>query len=90
MLYNVMEGIVEEALDSILMNFDCCKCNKCRNDIMAIALNNLKPHYVSSGMGELISRSGIQLWAQEETDVLAKLAAAAEHVKNHPRHIKEK
>lgn len=45
-LVNKMEEIVMENLDSILTRFTCCKCNRCRKDIIAITMNTLQPKYV--------------------------------------------
>lgn len=53
---NVMESIVKDRLDVLLRDMDCCKCEKCIDDMMAIALNTLKPKYVNSRKGELFSR----------------------------------
>lgn len=53
---NVMESIVRERLEILLKESDCCKCEKCIDDMMAIALNTLKPKYVNSRKGELFSR----------------------------------
>jgi len=53
---NVMESVVRERLDILLRDVDCCKCDKCLDDMMAIALNALKPKYVNSHKGELFSR----------------------------------
>ena len=53
---NVMENVVKERLEKLLEDYDCCKCEKCIDDIMAMALNTLKPKYVNSVKGELFTR----------------------------------
>ncbi len=53
---NVMEDIVRERLDIFLSGMDCCQCEICKGDMMAMALNMLKPKYVNSHKGELFSR----------------------------------
>ena len=45
-LVNLMEELVINKLDSTLDRFNCCKCDKCKKDIAALALNRLKPRYV--------------------------------------------
>lgn len=45
-LVNVMEDLVLSKLDSTLARFNCCKCNKCKKDIAALALNKLTPRYM--------------------------------------------
>ena len=53
---NVMEDIVRERLEVFLAGMDCCQCEICKGDMMAMALNMLKPKYVNSHKGELFSR----------------------------------
>ena len=53
-LINVTEQIVEKRMQEILPTIDCCKCEKCYLDMMAIALNYLKPQYVNTEKGQLI------------------------------------
>lgn len=53
---NVMEEVVRERLEIFLRDVDCCKCDTCRGDMMAMALNTLKPKYVNSRKGELFSK----------------------------------
>ena len=43
---NLMEGFVESRIDEAMKKFNCCTCDKCRRDIMALALNKLQPFYV--------------------------------------------
>ncbi len=45
---NVMESVVRGRLEFLLQEVDCCKCDKCMDDMMALALNALKPKYVNS------------------------------------------
>lgn len=53
---NVMENIVMEKLAERLTGINCCKCEKCINDMMAVALNELQPKYVNTRKGELFTR----------------------------------
>ena len=54
---NTMEEFVKHNLDTILRMYpDCCSCDKCREDIMALALNHLPPQYVSTDKGDLFAR----------------------------------
>ena len=45
-LVNLMEAFVEKRLDAALKKFKCCTCDRCRKDVLAIALNKLPPLYV--------------------------------------------
>ena len=51
---NIMEKIISEKLDFQLKDCDCCKCNECRQDMLAYALNSVSPKYVNSAKGELV------------------------------------
>jgi len=45
MVKNYMEIVVDNILKKILPDYsNLCKCEKCCDDIKAIALNNLKPY----------------------------------------------
>ncbi|NLX02182.1 MAG: late competence development ComFB family protein [Syntrophomonadaceae bacterium] len=45
---NVVESMVWEAMDSVLdQKPGICRCEKCRADIAAYALNQLNPHYAA-------------------------------------------
>ena len=83
---NYMEVIVEEKLDEILSQYPrCCKCDSCRMDIAVLALNNLKPKYVSTAKGQIFARiEGMN--SQYEVEVIRQIAAAIEKVEAHPRH----
>ncbi len=82
---NVMETIVEEELDAIKPELDCCLCEQCRNDIVALALNRLPPQYVVTRAGGAI-RKAETMRIQHLTDVRTALIQAAQMVKESPRH----
>lgn len=50
------EKIVRNRLTEILKDMDCCKCDICYTDMLAIILNTLKPQYVNSYEGEVLKR----------------------------------
>jgi competence protein ComFB len=52
-----METIVHERMDHLLDNFDCCKCDICKDDMLALALNNLPSKYVTTQTGALLGRT---------------------------------
>ena len=41
-----MEDVVALLLDELIKDKDICKCEHCRLDMMAIALNKLPPKYI--------------------------------------------
>ncbi|WP_125141502.1 late competence development ComFB family protein [Clostridium transplantifaecale] len=83
-LVNVIEELVISRLESTLMRFNCCKCDKCKKDIAAITLNKLAPHYV------VIQRGDREKQEQAEelygSSVTGALVQAIMLVKKSPRH----
>jgi len=81
-----METSVEHHLPNLLKAFpDICACEHCKMDIKALALNNLKPHYVVTRKGEIYSKIG-EMNLQYETDILKALIDAINLVSKSPRH----
>ncbi|RLQ96233.1 late competence development ComFB family protein [Falsibacillus albus] len=51
---NVMEEIVSAIVTMLLTGSEYqtfCKCDKCKNDIIALSLNTLPSHYVTTNEG---------------------------------------
>lgn len=84
-LKNYMEEIVFSLIDDVLKDIDVCKCEKCKMDIIAIALNNLPTKYVVTERGELYSKVNI-LKLQVGVDVITAITRAAMMVKERPHH----
>ncbi|MBM7581275.1 competence protein ComFB [Caldicoprobacter guelmensis] len=82
---NYMEDVVFHRLDDILASTDCCRCQRCRMDIAAYALNQLPCKYVVTHEGEVYSKL-LELQRQFETDVIIAILKAIEVVKKNPRH----
>lgn len=81
-MINVMEKIVAEKLDEAFNKFNCCKCDKCRQDVAALALNKLPPKYVIAEENEIeqiISQ-------QDDSAVNSAIIQAILMVRAHPRH----
>jgi len=85
-LQNYMEIVVKEKLEELLEHEeDLCKCDHCKKDIMAIALNDLPPKYIVTSKGEVYSKIN-SLMVQFTTDVTGAIIKAMGKVKNFPRH----
>lgn len=84
-LRNLMEEAVAEALDNAWADEEMCRCEQCRMDIMAKALNNLPPRYVVTERGHVFTRADF-LVLQKNIDVLTALGNAIRQVKKNPRH----
>lgn len=81
-LVNAMENIVLEKLESALARFQCCKCDRCKKDIVAMALNKLPPRYMVLLEGQPTPDIDPQTNAQVVTAVIQAILA----VRAHPRH----
>ena len=82
---NIMEKMVEDKLDQMLPSLGCCTCDICRTDILCYALNRLKPKYVSTEQGELLSRVD-SISITYEAAIMTEIASAVEIVKKNPHH----
>ncbi|MDK2812943.1 MAG: hypothetical protein PWQ08_198 [Clostridiales bacterium] len=81
-LVNLDEQLVADRLDAVFEKFNCCRCNKCKQDAAALALNMLPPHYVVATPDELPAL----LEECPTKEVSAALIKAILQVKNHPMH----
>lgn len=79
---NVMEAVVLEKLDSVLSRFQCCCCDRCKKDIVALALNKLPPKYKVLPEGEPPPDIDPQLNAQ----IVTAMIQAVIKVRAKPRH----
>ncbi len=83
--HNVMETLVVNKLGEIWDTLDCCKCDKCRNDIIAYTLNQLAPKYAVTEKGELYIRLCV-LSAEQEFEIVKAIAKSVKMVSEHPKH----
>ena len=84
-IINVMEAFVTERIEAMLENENCCKCERCLDDMKAIALNKLPAKYVSSHNGELFSKLDASI-RQNAVDINIAVAAAIDAVSKRPSH----
>ena len=83
---NVIEVIVWESIDRVLDGVPTvCRCDRCRDDIAAYALNQLKPRYATTQKGEIISKA-MTLEPQYYLDVITALTKGINQVGRNPRH----
>jgi competence protein ComFB len=85
---NYMEDCVNDMMDGILSEINYCKCEKCRYDISAIALNSLPAKYVVTKRGQLYTRLDA-LQNQFDVDIISAITKAAVIVNRSPRHDNE-
>jgi len=79
---NAMEEYVLRHADSVIQRFKLCRCDRCRRDVAAYALNNLPPKYVEA-TAEEISKAIDEI---PQSEVLGVLVKAALYVRSNPNH----
>lgn len=84
-LLNLMEKVVDHAINDIKNYYEFCDCPQCRKDISAIALNKLPPRYVVTKKGESYCRAEM-LAMQSSLDLVSVVLAAVKQVELNPRH----
>lgn len=84
-LKNIMEPIIDEKLEEKLKDYDCCKCEVCKMDMKALALNLMPAKYVVTHMGSLYAKLET-VSVQHEADVLKAVIRSIETVSNNKRH----
>ncbi|MDU0202359.1 MULTISPECIES: late competence development ComFB family protein [Paenibacillus] len=85
-VFNAMETIVVNMFDEFQKNYELkCDCNKCKDDMLALALNKIPPRYTSSEKGALFVK-GIYINPQLQSDVMRELMEAANIVADHQHH----
>ena len=84
-LVNIMEYIFNDKLTEMLKTENCCKCDRCVEDMTALALNKLPARYVSTHNGELFSKLN-SLVRQNSVDLNIAVAEAIACVSKKPSH----
>jgi len=82
MVVNYMEKVVKEYLDKVLSDpiYDSvCKCEQCRDDIMAKVLNNMEPFYITSKTGEVYAEYS-KLETQHQAELIREVINAIKSV----------
>lgn len=82
---NVTEHQVELAYDALVPSLTgVCTCPICREDVLVYALNRLPSHYVSTLLGEVVSKFGLEA-GQGPIDVTVALMESIRKVSAAPR-----
>lgn len=82
---NYMEDLVQDMLPAVIKNMTVCKCEQCRMDMMAYALNHLPAKYVVTRKGNLYTRIEA-MHSQFDADIITALSHGAALVAENPRH----
>jgi len=87
-LKNYMENLVWQYLPDVLAGHsNVCGCERCRYDVVALALNFLPPRYVVTEKGQVITKVK-SLEQQFNVDLIAALTNAIIIVKSRPHHTR--
>lgn len=85
-LYNLLEADVINVINRNIEEIGLdCSCDKCKMDIAAIALNNLKPQYVVTEEGNVYGRA-MNMNSQFNTNILLEVTKAMAIVRKSPHH----
>ncbi len=84
-LINIMERLAEEKADKYIHLFGLCTCQRCRKDVIALALNTLPAQYAVMPEWEYSIRA--DMYAKRySSDLTAELLRACKVVMDNPRH----
>lgn len=84
-LRNFIEDIVMDKLERTMDMLRCCQCERCKKDVMAIALNDLPTAYTVVAP-EQLEATVKQLRQSYEVKVSSALIKAVQTVKANPNH----
>lgn len=84
-LHNMMEILVKEKIANALEKIDCCKCDRCKKEILALALNQLTPKYFVGTQKEL-QKELLMYTAKMKMEPSTAVLRAVLDVKKNPRH----
>ncbi len=83
---NVVEALVAREYERLLPSAPgACTCALCKEDVLVYALNRVKPHYVATAAGEVISHVEMEK-VQGQADIAVALMNAFKVVASAPRH----
>jgi competence protein ComFB len=86
---NIVKLLAEERLTSVMKKIGVDDTPASREDILALALNELPSKYVNTQGGRLYAQLVENYKVQYETDVLRSLTKAAIKVKEKPRGLEQ-
>lgn len=79
---NIMEGLVLRHMEQVIEKFNLCRCDRCRCDMAAAALNRLPPKYMVANPTRMTKLEN----DADSKRVMDALVKAALLVRAHPRH----
>lgn len=86
-LINVNEEFVKQKVLETIKEFGACDCEICFTDACALALNALKPNYVTTRTGAKISEI-TSMKLRNQTEIIVAVTKAVQKVMESPHHQK--
>jgi competence protein ComFB len=80
-----MEDVVTKVTDKYMKDAEVCQCEKCRLDVMALALNELPPVYIVTDRGEIFAAID-STYLQKQVNAEIAVLKAIDMVKSFPKH----
>lgn len=85
-VHNMMEDAASDLLSRHWVHFQvACHCDACREDVLALSLNKLKPKYVRYPAGSMYAKADL-MTEQSAATILTALVESAKVVSAHPHH----
>ena len=82
--YNLIEELVKKQLAMQITSYpNVCKCEQCQSDILALALNQIPPQYVTGSRNIDVTRNMIA--AKYNDRILKAITNALNQVMKNPR-----
>ncbi len=84
---NLLEGAVKDIYDDLKgRDASFCGCTQCEDDVLAFALNHLRPRY-AGGTREGVAVTSVDLQRdQTRAELMVAVLDAMRRVTNNPRH----
>lgn len=82
---NINEEFVRESVSGIMKDIGTCQCDMCFADACAIALNELRPKYVTTKKGALLTEI-TSTAVTNHADIVVEATKAVMKVMKKPRH----
>ena len=86
-LFNIMQLLAEEKADKYIKMFGLCDCKRCRQDVLALTLNEISTKYVVMPRAELTIRNDMYR-SHYDGEITVHILRACQKVMEHPRHQK--
>ena len=84
-LVNIMEDLVKQQVKDSIKDLGACECETCYLNACAVALNSLKPKYVTTKKGALLSKVN-ETGLENKTTILVAVTKAVMQVMKYPYH----